>query len=226
MAENSTQIAIIMDDLGQLQELNVHTGEVKPLELPIEQQETDFFKRFDAIHDNEGNLVYVPRGTSAEARKQIQGANYHFPYSPLLADQICQKVADGGLITHICKEPGMPPYPTLAKWRKFHPEFDDAYRQAVRDRAEAFMAKAIEEVEQSTSDRDEINLARLRADVYKYVAKVGDPDSFTEKQQVKADVEVKGFIVETGIRRPGDPGFNKDEARDVTPQMEGGDEES
>jgi hypothetical protein len=214
---------ITLDELGHAIEVDLHTGEIKKLENAIEAQ-GDFFDKYQAVRDSENNLVYIPRDTPAEVIKELQGNNYHFPYSPLMADKIIQRVVEGGFITKICKQPGFPPYPTLAKWRKQHPEFDEAYKQAVRDRAEAFLAKAVDEAEHAAPDRDEINLAKFKSDVYRYVAKVGDPDAFTEKQQVKADVAVKGVIVETGIRRPGDPGFNKDETRDVSPELEGSDE--
>ena len=175
--------------------------------------EPGFFNNYMAIPDNKGNLVYVPKGTGTEVLKELQGKRFSFPYSPLLADMICALVCDGEFLTNICKRQNMPTYSQLAKWRREHPEFDKSYRNAVRDRAETMLAKLVAEVEQAGVDRDEIALAKLKSDVYKYVAKVGDPDSFTEKQQIKAEVALATYTIETGIRRPGDPGYNRDETR-------------
>lgn len=220
----SSEHLYYLDEYGQTCAINIHTGEEVPLETPL--AETRISDQYRAIRSKDGSLVYVPKALPLEELKKIQGGYFEKPYSQLLAAEIIKRIAEGELIGKICQDPGMPSYATFCKWRRLYPTLDKDYRQAVQDRAENFLAKALDVVESVGADRDEINLAKLRSDVYKYAAKVGDPDSFSERQNLKADVAVTGYVVETGIRRPGDPGFNIDETKEVGPTsfLEAGDE--
>jgi len=219
---------IVLDENGEPRSVNLHTGEEHPLEPSALELATDPSQHFMIVHDESGTPVYVPRNLPKTSIRKITGSKAHVAYSPFLALQIAQRVAEGETLASICRDPLMPRYGVLADWRRRHPEFKRLLLDARRDRAEWFIQKALDEVERSGVDRDEINLAKVRSEMYKYMSKVDDPDSYSERTTVKADVAVTGYRIETGIRRPGDPGFNKDEARresrDVTP-LEGGEDE-
>ena len=51
-------------------------------------------------------------------------------YSPATAELIASRLADGELLTDICKTPGMPARQTVHQWRMRMPAFDDLYLRA------------------------------------------------------------------------------------------------
>lgn len=205
-----------LDERGRVQAINVHTGEIRAVNdvLPTVQDILDTSK-MERVYTSEGELAYVPKGISLVELEKIQGPRAKFPYSPLLADQICERIAQGATLVEVSRTPGMPTYSTLARWRRDHPEFDELYKLARKDRSEVYFHKILEEVENAQANRDEIALARLKTDIYKFAAKVCAPDDYVEKTTIDARVAVGSFSIETGIRRDGDPGFNKDETKEI-----------
>lgn len=163
------------------------------------------------VLNRHGEKVWVPKNVSPDQLLEIQGLNHRLPYSPLVADLICTQVAEGKTLVDISRQQGMPTYAEIARWRRDFPEFNDAYKFARADRAEVYFHKMILEVEQAKADKDEVALARLKTDIYKFAAKVCAPDEYAEKTTLDAKVAVGTFSIETGIRRVDDAGFNKDE---------------
>jgi hypothetical protein len=88
--------------------------------------------------------------------------------------------------------------------------------------------KAVKVVEDAGSDRDEINLAKARSDIYKTAAKVYSPKDFGDRQQIDARVATTSFVVDSGIRRPGDAGYHADQTAKIREEeerlIEGGEE--
>lgn len=213
---------LTLDEHGYMQAVDIHTGEVRQLEgtmqVPVSQEEVEKLHR---VLDAEGNLVYVQRSISLEGLKQVQGSGSSFPYTPLLADRICELVAQGHTLVDICKKPGFPSYSQLSRWRREHPGFNDSYKLARKDRAEIYFHKMLEEVEEAHASRDAVALARLRADFYKFAARVCSPDEYAEKSTLDARVAVGEFVIETGIRRDNDPGFNRDETKALIEESQG-----
>lgn len=122
-------------------------------------------------------------------------------YSPITLDIICQRIAEGMSITDICKTQGMPTYSTLTRWRRLHPEVQEALAQARIDRAEAFRDKAVKEAA-SAEGKDPISGPALRVDTYKWAASVDDPQRYSQKAKIEAQINMPTqIIVETGIRR-------------------------
>lgn len=205
---------ITLNEDGVLVAINYHTGETRQLDAapnPVETTEDRYIK----VKNEEGELVWIPRTASSEDMRKLQGKRFSFPYSPLLADRICEMVTEGKTITDICKMNNYPSYSQLCKWRKEFPEFQEALKQAREDRAEIMFDKAIQAVESAGTDRDEINLAKAKADIYKTAAKVYNPKDYGDKQQIDAKVASTSFVLETGIRRPGDEGYFTDETAKI-----------
>lgn len=213
MTETSEEY-LTLDEHGLMIAVNIHTGEVRPLESSlIDPSKALDLSKFHRVRAQTGELVYVSSTLPLEELDKIQGKARTFPYSPLLADRICEQIASGKTLVEISKTPGMPSYATIAKWRIRYPEFDEMYKQARKDRAEYYFHQMLEEVKNASADRDEVALARLRADFLKFAAKVSSPDEYAEKTTLDARVATTSFVIETGIRRPQDAGFNRDETK-------------
>ena len=206
---------ITLNEQGLLDEIDLHTGEVRclnPNKTDIQFDET----RYDKVRDKDGNIVYILKGSMDpdSPPREFQGTR-GFPYSPLLADRICEEIASGAKITKICEKEGYPSYGQLLDWRRKYPEFDEKIRQARKDRAEYYFDKAVEQVESTPAARDEIQRTKVVSDFYKNAAKLTSPENFTDKVEVGGSIGVQIASVETGIRRPGDEGFDEKEVIDI-----------
>ncbi len=199
---------IRLNEDGILEQIDLHTGESR---LILEKHEQGMVAEGGLVRvtTEDGSTAWVSRTISMEDMRKIAGGRKFFPYSTLLAEDICAKVAEGAELTTLAGRDGLPNYSTLCKWRRENPEFEAMYRQAKKDRAEFFFARARAEVEGAMSE-DDVPVAKLRTDFYKYGAKVGDPGSFQEVQKVDARVAVGVSRLETGIRRVNDSGYESE----------------
>lgn len=59
-------------------------------------------------------------------------------YSEAVADQICDAVAEGRLITDICDSEGFPSYKTFRKWRAEHESFSERIARAREDQMDYY----------------------------------------------------------------------------------------
>ena len=171
------------------------------------------------VYDGD-KLVHIPKGMSLD---DLRGERHKaFLYSEIIADIICQKIAEGSSITKVSQEKGFPSYSILCRWRKEVSEFDEAIEQAYIDRADYYHDMAIEAA-RSADTKDEVAIKRLQHDAYKWGAQVGKPQKFGTQTKLTGDAKAPlSFIIDTGIRREGDAGF--EEPKDITvekPQLEG-----
>lgn len=213
-SDNTEYIAL--DEYGRYVAVNMYTGEERVLEGALTSPLEKFSKdTHTMVETSAGDLVYVPNNIQKAMLEELQGKNRSIPYSGLIAEKILELVYLGHTLVQIAGMEGMPKYSTICKWRKEYPDFDEAYRMARKDRAEVYFNKMLAVVENAGEDKDEIALARLRSDIYKFAAKVSAPDDYAEKTTIDAKVAVGTFVIETGIRREGDAGFNVDHTREI-----------
>ena len=121
-------------------------------------------------------------------------------YNPAIVDIICSRIVEGQSLTDICRQPDIPSYVTLCRWRRQHPYINEMLEQARRDRAEAMRDKALSEA--LAADEDNVAAQRLKTDVLKWAASVDDPAKYSPKTKVDATVAVATkILIDTGINR-------------------------
>lgn len=121
------------------------------------------------------------------------------PFSPWMVDIICEKIAEGTSLTKICRQPGMPSYAVLCRWKRDHPEIADQLENARQDRAEYHRDQALEEAQ--AADEDNATAQTLKHNAHKWAAGV-DNAKFSPKAKIEANLSVPTqIIVDTGIRR-------------------------
>jgi hypothetical protein len=147
----------------------------------------------------------------------------YYPFSNVLCDIICQRVVEGERITKICGTDGIPPYGIISKWFTKYPDFKEAYVAAKAGRAEVMHDKVLDAADE-VFDKDDAPAAKVKSDAYKWSASKSNPDEFGDRTKVVGDKNAPvQIIIDTGIRKVGDPGYNKDESvevYDVTPEKE------
>lgn len=154
----------------------------------------------------DGKTVWIEPGIEGSLEK-LTG----YAYSEVLVDLICEKITEGASLSKICKSPGFPPYSIVARWMRKYPEVKEAIEQARKDRAEVMRDQVLEIMDNAAADSDEIALAKAKADVHKWAAQMDDKQRFGKDENKTVTVSAQ-IVIDTGIRRPGDPGY-----RDVTP---------
>ncbi len=169
----------------------------------------------------DGTRDLVP--TSFDAPLPIYSMQYSRPF----AEVICQRIVDGAILKTLCNEPGMPKYAVICRWSAQYPEFKEMLATAERHRAEGMTDEALE-VARELHERDYKKLADIQAATLltnQLWQKAGAGSAkFQPKAKADAPTNVAiQVVIETGIRRQGDPGFRVDEtekiknARDVSP---------
>lgn len=208
---------IRLNEDGILEQIDLHTGESR-LILEKHQKDTLGESGLIRILAEDGTPVWVSRTVTFEDLRKIAGNRKFYPYSTQLAEHICAQIAEGADLVELAGKNGLPNYSTLCRWRRENPEFEEMYKQAKKDRAEFFFYRARQEVERAQTEED-VPVAKLRQDFYKYGAKVGDPGGFQEVQKVDARVAVGVTRLETGVRREKDPGFDGSRIAEIEKQF-------
>lgn len=196
---------------GKIEIINAETGQV----LAVQSSKEDLFKakkdRLVLHRREDGTPVYLEKGlTLSDVHPQSSRG-----YDPVTMSLICQRVVEGESLTRICGDPAMPSYATICKWRQKHPEADDLLMMAYRDRSEVYHDKALESA-LLARDKDDAPAQKLKVDTFKWAAQMGNQERFSPRQKIDQNVQVASrIVVETGIRRPGDPGHIEHEVIDA-----------
>jgi hypothetical protein len=65
-------------------------------------------------------------------------------YTPELADEICERIANGETLRAICRDPHMPSWVTVYTWRKTYPQFSERFALARELGGDAIAEEALE----------------------------------------------------------------------------------
>lgn len=195
---------------GLIEIIDAQTFELVAVQRPSRDPSKPLEERLIRTDLPDGRTILV------EAGIQDFGETIGYPFSDIVVDLVCQQLTEGKSLTKICKSPGFPPYYIFTKWMRKHPWVREAIDQARRDRAEYIRDELIDIADSVKEDQDSINKAKLQVDAKKWAAQIDDPNRFSKPEKsVQAHVPLQ-IIVNTGIIRPGDPGF-----RDVEDLLHG-----
>lgn len=130
-----------------------------------------------------------------------------YVYSLDLMQSICDRVADGEHIKHICKEPDMPSFVTFWNWCQRDPELQALYDRAMQAKLEGMSEELLTIGDDSTNDyvtrlnfkgaqeervvdAEHINRSRLRIETRKWLLE----KRFSRIYGDKMDLNVKGSL--------------------------------
>jgi hypothetical protein len=123
------------------------------------------------------------------------------PISFEIMEEICSRIANGAALYSLCKEPGIPNYNAVCRWRRECPLFEENLKMAYKDRADQFKAEVIDIANNCTEDNAESCSLKIETlkNSYKYIYN-GQPGfgmgSKSRKKQIGAT-----FVLDTGPRR-------------------------
>lgn len=107
-------------------------------------------------------------------------------YTPEMGEKICEQLAMGRPITHICREKGFPHYITVIKWQSQFPEFAELSARAMEAGTHVIAADALE-----IADREDLEPADKRVRIDTRLRLIGKWNKRIYGDSVAHDVEVR-----------------------------------
>lgn len=135
------------------------------------------------------------------------------PFNETMADIIVNRIIEGETITAICRDPLMPTFSTIARWRRNNEEFNELLKFAYEERAHYHHDRALELAEE-TATKDEVSVNKLKIETYKWTAERANQKHFATKQVSESGTTITNQIIVTGVPQPD----TVEEAVDITPQ--------
>lgn len=181
---------------GLIEIIDMHTGNVVAVQASYREIMKGKQDRLVEVDTPQGK-VWLERGLAAGA---IKFRNYAM--DEVAASLVCDYITRGCTLTEAAREIGLDPN-IVKHWTHRFPEFQKRYKQAILDRADIMHDKVLEEAKASSD-------TKVRIDAYKYMAEKGNPEAYGNRTKVVGDPNAPvTFVIETGIRRAGDPGYKE-----------------
>lgn len=98
-------------------------------------------------------------------------------FTQKIADEICERIADGESLRAVCRDAGMPPASTVCRWLVENAAFSEQYARARESQADKFA----EEIVDIADTEPDPQRARVRVDARKWVAARLKPKSWGDK---------------------------------------------
>ncbi len=119
------------------------------------------------------------------ATKQSRKPGRPSTYTRAIADEICQRIAEGEPLTKICKDPRMPAYSTILGWRVGGDgEFSEKYARARQDGADALADKIRELAERVETGKLDPNAGRVAIDALKWIVSKLKPRAYGDRLEL------------------------------------------
>lgn len=126
---------------------------------------------------------------------------YKFNFDTALL--VCQKIREGATLKEIHDDPTLPELTVIHYWRRTNPTFDEEIKLARKERAEYYHDRVIQ-IADEVVDRDDVAVAKFKADQYRWAAEKGDPSSYGNKVEHTGSNTAPSIVVVTGIERKPD----------------------
>ena len=126
-------------------------------------------------------------------------------YSQALADDVCERLANGESMRSVCRDDSMPAMTTLFRWLREIEAFQQQYTRAKEESADALFEDLLDIADDSTNDYmmkksksgeeyesvnpESIARSRLRVDTRKWALSKLKPKKYGERIAVAGDIE-------------------------------------
>ena len=142
--------------------------------------------------------ICLDTGEILRPGSDINLITYKFNYETAVL--ICQSIREGATMKQLGDDPSLPSLTVIHYWRRNNASFDEEIKLARRDRAEYYHDKVLD-IAAECVDKDDVPVARFKADTYKWAAEKGDPGSYGNKIEHTGSNAAPTIVVMTGISR-------------------------
>jgi hypothetical protein len=105
-------------------------------------------------------------------------------YTSLIAERICERIAEGEPLTKICKDQQVPAYRTVLGWRVANKEFQHMYARAREDAADTLADQIRELAGRVEKGKLEPNAGRVAIDALKWIASKLKPREYGDRSRM------------------------------------------
>jgi len=120
-------------------------------------------------------------------RAPIQGAPPK-PYDEVTGTIICELITNGLGLVKACEQVNVS-YNTVVKWLQNDASFMKMYAQAREIQADYYADNILETIDNASSDRNEIERAKIKAEALKWIASKLKPKRYGDKLDLTSDGE-------------------------------------
>lgn len=110
------------------------------------------------------------------------------PYSEEIASLICERVADGGNLNALCREPDMPSRDSVYRWFREHPEFKADYEVSRQTRADSRSDRLDELVDKLERGELDPTAGKVMIDTLKWQAGKESP-RYADRQIIEGNTD-------------------------------------
>ena len=126
-------------------------------------------------------------------------------FTQKIADQICNRIADGESLRAICRDQDMPATSTVCKWLAENTEFSEQYARAREAQADAIFDDILDIADNAKNDwmeregdggagwqlnGEHIQRSRVRIDARKWMAGKLAPKKYGDRQEIDLNVNM------------------------------------
>ena len=124
--------------------------------------------------------------------------------TPEMADNICERIANGESLRNICRDADMPSKNTVLRWANDNSEFRDQYARAREEQEHFYFEDLIEIADCVVPDAAEVAKARVQIDARKWVLSRMNPKKYGDRiqQEVSGSIESEVTLIERIIVDP------------------------
>lgn len=172
LPEKKLKTYFITNDNGTWEEVDELGNTIRIQKSKTFEPEISEDKRWIEIQDprNPQKVILVDRRLPHDEYKNILLGRKGMPFSQDIADVICDKITSGDTLSNICKDPSMPSYSIINRWRLEVPEFEERITKSFSIRADTY-ADEVMDIANETTD-DTLNVNKLRIDQRKWRASI------------------------------------------------------
>lgn len=124
-------------------------------------------------------LAELLRRAKASAGRGARSAQLS-TYDPVAADEICERIAEGETLSAICRDPMMPGYSSVQRWRRTFGDFDKAFRGARQAMADRVVDESVEIVR--AMPQDSAQALHVRLNHLRWTAGVWAPEAYNVRR--------------------------------------------
>lgn len=106
-------------------------------------------------------------------------------FTQTLADDICERIANGESLRNICRDAAMPNQDTVHSWLNKDKEFSEQYTRARARQEDSYFEDLIEIADGVIPDAAEVAKARVQIDARKWVLSRMNPKKYGDKVQTE-----------------------------------------
>jgi hypothetical protein len=176
------------NERGLIEAVCQHTGRILAVQASERTLLEEKWERLTKIETPQG-AVWIENTLNMDVILRLQA----YPYSQLMADLLCEKIATGATLVRACEEAKIP-YAVVLRWKREVQAFREAIDSAKQDRAHYMHDEVIQTARTEATAKDKISALQ-------WSAEKDNPAAYSPKAKEGSGGGSVTYIINTGVTR-------------------------